>query len=175
MHHTPATPEESFREVAQIGVVVRDLDKAIQALTEIFGVGPFRTNIYPPPGRTGFELRYHGEPAAFSYRQAFADLGNVELELIQPLTGETIWSDFLEKHGEGIHHIRFNVPDIAPVEAYLSAHNIFASMSGPGLRPGTGWMNFDTEDCIGFTIEVMKALPGTSGRTPEIVDGAVVG
>jgi hypothetical protein len=104
---------------------------------------------------------------------AFVDLGQVELELIQPLEGKSIWSDFLEKHGEGIHHIRFNTPDHEPVIEYLAQHGIGVSQMGSGLRPGTFWVNFDTEEAIGFTIEIMKSLPGTSGKTPKIVDGEV--
>jgi methylmalonyl-CoA/ethylmalonyl-CoA epimerase len=104
---------------------------------------------------------------------AFTELGPIELELIQPLTGESIWADFLEEHGGGLHHIRFNVSEIEPVLEYLAGHGIEVTQIGSGLRPGTAWANFDTESKIGFTIEVMKALPGTDGRTPQIVDGKV--
>ena len=37
-------------------------------------------------------------------------MGTVELDLIQPMEGKTIWSDFLSERGPGIHHLRFNVP-----------------------------------------------------------------
>jgi hypothetical protein len=104
---------------------------------------------------------------------AFTELGPVELELIQPVSGQSIWADFLEQHGGGIHHIRFNVTDMEPVVEYLAGQGIQVAQMGSGLRPGTQWANFDTEGTIGFTIEVMKALPGTDGRTPQIVDGKV--
>jgi hypothetical protein len=105
---------------------------------------------------------------------AFAELGPVELELIQPLEGRSIWADFLRDHGEGIHHIRFNVEAIEPVQEYLRGHGIESAQHGSGIRPGTTWMNFASEDKIGFVIEVMKVLPGTNGRTPQIVDGEVI-
>jgi hypothetical protein len=105
---------------------------------------------------------------------AFTELGSIELELIQPVAGESIWDDFLREHGGGIHHIRFNVDEIEPVQGYLLSKGIQAAQYGSGIRPGTLWMNFDTEDTLGFVIEVMKVLPGTDGRTPKIVDGKVL-
>ena len=157
----------------QIGVVVKDLDKSIQALGDIFGIGPFRTIDWPPAGRTDIEKFYYGQPGDFTARMAFTELGPVELELIQPVSGRSIWADFLDQHGEGIHHIRFNLEDLEPVLEYLAGHNIGVAQMGSGLRPGTIWANLDTESTVGFTIEIMKALPGTSGRTPQIQDGKV--
>lgn len=165
---------ERFNSFVQIGVVVRDIDRTMQALSQVFGIGPFRTITYPPSDRPNIERIYHGQPGNFRCRMAFAELGSIELELIQPLEGESIWVDFLEEQGEGIHHFRFNVPDVQPVIEYLARHDIGVSQMGAGLRPGTTWVYFDTADLIGFTIEIMNALPGTDGRTPQIVDGRVL-
>ena len=170
MESKPGFPGNAFHHVYQIGVVVRDLDKAVHMLTQLFGIGPFRETVFPPPGRGDMDRRYRGQPGDFVYRQAFADLGNVELEVIQPLMGDSIWTDFLEKHGEGIHHIRFNTYDIAQLAEYLADEGIATLMSGSGIRPGTSWANFDTEGAIGFTIEVMQAVPGTNGLTPLHLD-----
>jgi hypothetical protein len=165
--------KEMFRDLVQIGVVVRDLDRATAALSEIFGIGPFRTIDWPPADRADIERYYYSELGDFSARMAFTELGPVELELIQPLEGESIWADFLRDHGEGIHHIRFNVPDIEPVIHYLAGHGIQAAQMGSGIRPGTTWVNFDTQARVGFVMEAMSVLPGTDGRTPQIVDGKV--
>jgi methylmalonyl-CoA/ethylmalonyl-CoA epimerase len=168
-----ASPRAMFGNVVQIGAVVKDLERAIQVLSEVFGIGPFRVINWPPAGRTDIQKVYRGQAGSFTARMAFTELGPVELELIQPLTGESIWADFLEEHGEGLHHIRFNVSEIEPVLEYLAGHGIEVTQMGSGLRPGTAWANFDTEGKVGFTIEIMKALPGTDGRTPQIVDGKV--
>ncbi|MHB1296402.1 MAG: VOC family protein [Anaerolineae bacterium] len=166
-------PQDLFRNVAQIGVVVKDLERTTTMLAKIFGIGPFRKIVYPPVDREDMQRRYYGEEGDFCYIEAFADLGNVELEIIQPVSGKSIWADFLAAHGEGIHHIRFNVDDMQQVADYLDENGICVAMSGNGLRPGTLWANFNSEGAIGFTIEVMKALAGTDGRTPQIVDGQV--
>ena len=169
-----STKKDMFKNFVQIGVVVADLDQSIRNLSEIFGIGPFRVIDWPPEGRTDIQKFYHGEPGDFTARMAFTELGSIELELIQPISGKSIWADFLREKGGGIHHIRFNVEEIDPVQDYLADHNVFPAQHGSGIRPGTLWMNFASEEKVGFVIEVMKILQGTDGRTPQIVDGKVV-
>jgi catechol 2,3-dioxygenase-like lactoylglutathione lyase family enzyme len=170
---TPS-PKEMFSSFVQIGAVVADLEQATRYLTEVFGIGPFRVIGWPPQGRTDIKKFYYGEPGNFTARMAFTELGPVELELIQPLEGESIWLDFLRDHGGGIHHIRFNVDDVEPVQKYLAEKGIVSAQHGSGIRPGTTWMNFASEDKIGFVIEIMNALPGTNGRTPQIDEGKIL-
>lgn len=162
-----------FEKVVQIGAVVADLDRAMQGLTAIFGIGPFRIIDWPPAGREDMERQYHGEPSDFTARMAFTEVGPVELELIQPVSGRSIWADFLEEHGPGLHHIRFNVDDIEQVVQFVSNQGIGVTQSAHGIRPGTKWANFDTVTQIGFTIEIMQVVAGTDGRTPMIIDGKV--
>jgi hypothetical protein len=157
---------ENFRKSAvQVGMVVRDIDATMKTLTALLGVGPFRVVDCPAPERKDQQY-LRGEPAKFHTRQAFVDLGGFELELIQPIEGTTIWSEFLEKHGPGLHHIRFNTPDLEHVVDSLDARGIKKTQEGAGIREGTYWANFDTEALLGFTLEIMKPLPGSSGRTP---------
>lgn len=168
---------EMFSNLVQIGVVVRDLDGTIASLTSLLGVGPFRTITYPPDNRPDMQRsrKYRGREGRFRARIAFTSLGPLELEIIQPLEGESVWAQFLENRGEGIHHIRFNVEDIEPVIKRLAGYGISPSQEGGGLRPGTTSVYFDTDSTVGFTIEVLKAVAGTDGMTPDIVDGKVVG
>lgn len=164
----PATITAPFRTAIQVGVVVRDLEQSVAALTAIFDIGPFRMAECPAPGREQQQL-YHGEPARFRARQAFADLGSVELELIQPLEGRSIWSDFLAERGPGIHHLRFNVPDHMALSAYLKNQGIAKTQEGAGIRDGSYWVNYDTEKLLGFIIEILQPAPGSDGRTPGVV------
>jgi len=157
-----------FRKAIQIGVVVEDIEKSMAALTAVFGIGPFRVADLPAPERREQQF-IDGQPAKFRTRQAFADLGSVELELIQTLEGRTIWSDFLAEHGPGIHHIRFNVPDEKAVTTYLQGKGIAKTQEGAGIREGSYWANYDTEKLVGFVIEILQPAPGSDGRTPGVV------
>lgn len=166
------TPDRSellrgFTKAIQIGAVVRDIEKTMQALTDLFGIGPFRVVDCPPPGNEDRQL-LRGGPVWYRTRQAFADLRSVELELIQLLEGESVWSEFLASRGEGLHHIRFNCENLDEVLDYLGGKGIAGTQEGPGIREGTRWANLDTEKRVGFILELMKPLPGTDGRTPGV-------
>lgn len=160
-------------EFVQIGILVKDLDRTVKVLTEVFNLGPFQHITYPPENRADIQLDYRGEVGKFSHRLAFARLGPVELEIIQPLAGESTLTEVLREHGEGIHHIRFNTTDLDTSLDFLAQNGIRPSMSGSGLRPGTRWVHLDTAEQIGFIIEMMNVLPNTDGRTPLIENGRV--
>jgi methylmalonyl-CoA/ethylmalonyl-CoA epimerase len=164
----------AFQTAVQVGVVVRDLDQSMAALTEVFGIGPFRVVECPPPGREQQQF-YHGQPARFRNRQAFADLGSIELELIQPVEGSSIWADFLAQHGPGLHHLRFNVPDETALTSYLHGKGIGKTQEGAGIRDGTYWANYDTEKLLGFVVEILQPAPGSDGRTPGVLRPASKG
>jgi methylmalonyl-CoA/ethylmalonyl-CoA epimerase len=160
-------------ECLQIGLVVSDLNRTIDILSGVFGIGPFRTAEWPPAEQPDLARSYRGQPGRFTARMAWADLGTVELEVIQPLDGDSAWADFLRRHGDGVHHIKFNVDEVEPFVALAAAHGLELSQRGEGLRPGTEWAYVDVERQVGFHLELFNALPGTDGRTPPIVEGKV--
>ena len=93
--------------VGQIGVVVEDIDRAIAFYESTFGLGPFDIREVGAPN-----VWDRGEEKPIKARLAFATLGNVELELIQILEGDSVHLEFLRQHGEGLHHLGFFVRDI---------------------------------------------------------------
>ena len=154
-------PKEIFKKFLHVGVVVKDLERTLDTLTNVFGIGPFKIMDFPPKnGGSEIEMTYHGKPADFSAKFCFADMGNVELEIIQPISGKSVWFDFLEKHGEGIHHIKFLVSGLQETKQYLNKYNFELTQSGSavGVNKGKTWAYFGTEDKIGFVIEVLNEL-----------------
>ncbi|MCL2810372.1 MAG: VOC family protein [Clostridia bacterium] len=95
--------------LTQVGFIVRDIEKSKQKFAEFFGV--------PVPQHFDggkFEVtgtQYMGKPAPdANCVMAFFDAGpNVQIELIQPNGVKSVWQDFLDENGEGIHHIAFNI------------------------------------------------------------------
>ena len=154
-------PKEIFKKFLHVGVVVKDLERTLDTLTNVFGIGPFKIVDFPPKDTDeDVEMTYYGKPADFSAKFCFADMGNIELEIIQPISGKSVWFDFLEKHGEGIHHIKFLVSDLQETKQYLGEYNfeLIQSGSAVGVNKGKTWAYFGTEDKIGFVIEVLNEL-----------------
>lgn len=98
--------------LTQVGFIVRDLEKAKKAFADFLGVPiPFTCD----GGRyevTGTTVNGCPAPEANCW-MAFFDVGpNIQIELIQPNGVKSTWQDFLDEHGEGIHHIAFGVKKI---------------------------------------------------------------
>jgi catechol 2,3-dioxygenase-like lactoylglutathione lyase family enzyme len=91
-------------KLSQVGIVVRDIDETIGYYKDAFGIGPWAVFTGEPA-----ECIERGKRITFKGKMAMAQVGQVELELIQILEGRSFHSDFLEERGEGIHHIGFFV------------------------------------------------------------------
>lgn len=148
-----------FDAPIQIGILVNDLEPTLTRLEKDFGIGPWRIAEYPPHGESPY-MEYHGKPGNFSAKFCFFKFQNIELEIIQPLSGDTIWQDWIDKHGPGIHHIKFLVDNHADAEQYLNdkGYKIYQQGASVGPNKGKVWAFYDTYDSIGFDIEIMNRL-----------------
>ncbi|OGO83754.1 MAG: hypothetical protein A2Y21_02800 [Clostridiales bacterium GWC2_40_7] len=153
-------PASVFTMPIQIGMVVKDLDKTLENLQKIFGIGPFRVVDFPPSGNENVKRMYKGEDSDFTAKFCFFSLGNIELEIIQPISGRSIWQDHIDKKGPGLHHIKFSVPEHEPLRKHLESNGIGISQMGAsvGKNAGKEWVFYDTEDKIGFAVELMNEI-----------------
>jgi methylmalonyl-CoA/ethylmalonyl-CoA epimerase len=157
-------PVVELKRPVQIGVVVRDLEQATQLLTSLFGIGPFRFIEWP--NRADSKYFYRGQEEHIKIRQAFAQVGALELELIQPIEGErNAYREFLEEKGGGIHHLLFEVDDMDQVVCHLAKDGIEVLQAGTGIRPGTRWALLDTQNLAGFFIELRQRAAGCDGTS----------
>jgi len=85
-----------MNKVDHIGIAVKNLEDTIPYYTETLGLN----------------LLHIEEVVTESVRVAFIDAGNVKLELLEPMSSESAIHSFIEKKGEGIHHIAFGVEGI---------------------------------------------------------------
>ena len=90
-------------KISQIGVVVRDLEATMKMYHELLGWGPW--NIYEHKAPVMHDTHLHGESASYSMLCAETMVNGMCFELIQPLEGDNIYSEWLEERGEGLHHI----------------------------------------------------------------------
>lgn len=154
----------ALNKPVQIGIVVRDLERSTQLLGELFGIGPFRFIEWP--NRPDSKYWFRGAEERIKIRQAFAQVGPLELELIQPLEGEhNAYREFLDSKGGGIHHILFEVEDMEAVLSGLATRGVKVLQAGTGIRPGTRWALLDSQDAVGFLLELRHRAPGCDGTS----------
>lgn len=149
----------SLPPLSQVGIVVRDVDRTAAFYHSTFGIGPF--GIIPEVKFEGAILR--GRPTSTSIKVAFAQSGPIQIELIQPLKGENIYTEFLDSRGEGLHHLGFEVDDFDGSLAGFKSKGI-----EPVLWHNMGWMAFaylGTDSIGGVMIELLWYKKQEARRT----------
>ena len=95
----------------QVGMIVADIETAKRKMAALLGV-----EVPPTVGVGDYAITktvYMDQPAPdANCNMAFFETGGVQIELIQPNEARSTWRDFLEQHGEGMHHYGFMVDDI---------------------------------------------------------------
>lgn len=89
--------------ISQIAVVVRDIDAALEKYHRVLGWGPWSVYEHKPPAL--HDTRVHGRPEEYTMIGAEAHVGPIVVELLQPVEGPSIYKEWLEERGEGLHHI----------------------------------------------------------------------
>jgi methylmalonyl-CoA/ethylmalonyl-CoA epimerase len=142
--------------IGQVAILVPDLMEAIRHYHEDFGIGPWDIYTYRKP--LVREMSYHGEPADYSMRIGLSYFGPMRVELIQPLTGNTVYADFIAEHGYGVHHFGLLVDDMdsALEEARAAGYEMTMDGSGFGLDGDGHYAYLDTEDRLGVTLELIE-------------------
>jgi methylmalonyl-CoA/ethylmalonyl-CoA epimerase len=144
--------EQLLTEVIQLCVVTTDLDRAIGIWSDKYGVGPWHVFTLDS---SQMESTVHGRPAELGMRIAVTQFTpNMQLELIQPLDGNSIYAESLTTHGgrDHVHHIKCDNADHDATIAHFRSIGVEAAQSGKlgELR----YAYFDTEDDLGFAIEI---------------------
>ena len=143
-----------FSTMHHICIVVRDMDKAVEHYHSM-GAGPFsRTTPIDIAKRT---VRGKDVPVPnWKIGDFFGKMGNVWINLLQPIEGNSIFQEFLDTRGEGIHHFAFLVDDVDKEEAELVKKG-FEVLASVRLRNGCGHSIMDTTGTGGIYIEILQA------------------
>ncbi|MFC2024442.1 VOC family protein [Chloroflexota bacterium] len=127
-------------QITQVGLVVNNLEEVMENYCNILGIGPW--DIYESVSEKHLFLDKNGNKHKLNIRTASAKVGDVYLELIQPLSADNIYGRFLSKHGERIHHIEFLSDDINKTIDTMEVNGITTLYSG--YYNGGGFAFFNT-------------------------------
>ena len=98
-----------LKKIDHIGIAVHDIDKVLDLFSGMMGMNVVSAEIQKDHGIKVVRL----------------ELGGSQIELYQPLSGDSVTARFLKRQGEGIHHICFSVEDI---------ENTVEELTSKGLR-----------------------------------------
>ena len=114
------------KKINHIGIVVRDIEDALAVYRDALGLELTRIEERPDRG----------------VKIAFLPAGDSDIELVQPTTEEGGVAAFLEKRGEGLHHICLEVEDIKAALAELREKGFNLIDEQPRQGPHGEWVTF---------------------------------
>jgi methylmalonyl-CoA/ethylmalonyl-CoA epimerase len=139
---------------SQIAWVVKDVEKSKTFFQEMFGVKNFM-----PTGTTrlqDYDGTYYGQPAGAENLVTMAYSGGTFIEIIQPISGKSIFKDYIDNNPTGgIQHIAYRTP-------IANLANVISEFENKGFKvvssfdtPIAKIVFFDTREEIGVFTEIM--------------------
>ena len=143
-------------DIAQICIIVPDIERATEIYWERFGVGPWHFYTYGKP--LVKRMTRHGKPYDYKMRVALSYIGKMRIELIQPIEGDTVYSEFIEKHGYGVHHLGVLTDNMQGSLKLAEECGLEMTQDGAGFGPDDDghYAYLDTDDLLGTTIELIE-------------------
>ncbi|MCR4885199.1 MAG: VOC family protein [Clostridiales bacterium] len=145
--------------ITQVAFIVKDVEATKQSFAAFLGVPV-------PPTCDGGEFAVtgttlYGEPAPeANCKMAFFDVGpNVQLELIEPNGKPSVWQEFLDTNGEGIHHIAFGVKDTDKKILAMEKNGFPCVQRGKYGDGGGEYAYFDARQQLKCFVETLESYP----------------
>lgn len=134
--------------VQHVGLATRDIAKAVKDYAEFLGIptpklGEVKTLKYPDS--------YRGDHAAWA-KIAMIGMGNILLDLVEPVGGVSPWRTHMDRAGEGLYHVCIEVDDVDAAVDDLVRRGGTHEM---GVR-GAVSQYVNMEDTLGITFELMQ-------------------
>ncbi|MFB9273791.1 VOC family protein [Cohnella cellulosilytica] len=140
-----------FDGFIQIAIVVSDIEKAAKTWAKLFNV-PVPEIRYNPPVENP-DLTYRGGRAYYGLKLANIRAGQFVIELHEPDEHESTFREFLDKHGNGVHHLGFQVGEKR--DAIIGElEEMGYAMRTVGYYPGSSWTIVDIEDDLGVNLNI---------------------
>ena len=138
--------------VVQVGIIVSDIETKAQAWAEVLGLP--KPNIIITDTVDKAHTEYQGQPTEARAKLAFFDMGQVSLELIEPIGEPSTWKDQLDQHGESLHHIAFFVKGMSEKVAYLTSKGV--PLVQRGDYTGGRYAYMDGVSKLGLILELLE-------------------
>jgi len=127
-------------KINHVAIVVQNIDAALSFWEQTFG----------------FELDHVEEVPSQKSKVAFLPLGESEIELVQPTTSDSGLANFLEKRGEGMHHICIEVEDIDAALVELKSKGVRLINEFPEELPGRKMAFIHPKAANGVLVELYQ-------------------
>ncbi|NYH53794.1 MULTISPECIES: methylmalonyl-CoA epimerase [Nocardiopsis] len=144
----PPVPFSGLTRLDHVGIACRDLDASIAFYRSTYGFEVTHEEVNEEQGVREAMLRINGTD----------DGGATYLQLLEPVREDSPVAKFLERNGEGVHHIAFGTADVAGSAAGVGEHGVRVLNAEP--RAGTAGSRIvflHPKDCGGVLTELVQS------------------
>ena len=145
-------PALGTNTVVQVGLIVRDIEARAHAWSDILGLPMPAIQITDEWDKT--QAEYNGARTDARAKLAFFKLGNLDIELIEPIDEPSTWHDQSDRHGDSLHHIAFRIRGMKEKTAYLNAKGLPLLQRGEYV--GGRYAYFDGLETLGMILELLE-------------------
>jgi len=145
-------------EIDHVGIAVRDLEASVELYRRVLGTEPVHREIVADQG----------------VEEVVFQVGTSYVQLLAPLGPDTPVGRFLQRRGEGVHHLGYRVPDVAAAIEHLKHEGVplVDEAPRPGSR-GTTVAFAHPKGFAGVLVELVQEGPGApGGSSPAERSGA---
>ena len=139
-----------LKNISKISVIVRNLNDVIRTYYNGYGVGPWK--VFEQKSSDSTDLFTNDKKKNYTNRIAYSSIGSTRLELIEPMDNSSIFYDFLDKEGEGIHHLGYETEDFEETYKFFTNKGLKLIHSGNWF--GNNFAYFDAEKDLKHIIEI---------------------
>jgi catechol 2,3-dioxygenase-like lactoylglutathione lyase family enzyme len=147
--------DPGMKKIAQIAFVCRDIEASSKRWAAILGM-EIPKIITTKPGKE-VQMIYRGKPSNGQVKLAFFSAGQVVVELLQPLGGDSSWQEGLDKNGEGLHHLGFQVIDPEKTVKSMEAQGFPVVHQGRYDNNDGTYIYMDTQKALGVLVELLHS------------------
>ena len=108
-----------FKKLDHIAIAVRNTENSLKLYRDTMGLPLLHSEVLDGPG----------------VRLTHLDMGNLQLQLVEPLSRDHPISAFLDEHGEGLHHLCWQVPEVAAAMEQLKDQGLESRPNEPHDAP----------------------------------------
>ena len=138
--------------VTQVGIIVRDIESKARAWSEVLGLPMPDIIITDTVDKA--QTEYNGKPTIARAKLAFFHMGQLDVELIEPIDGPSTWKDQLDQHGDSLHHIAFVIKGMQEKIAYLDSKGV--PLVQRGEYTGGRYAYLDGVAQLGTVLELLE-------------------
>lgn len=138
--------------VTQVGIIVGNIEERARSWADMLGLP------MPEIQVTGTvdvaQTKYEGAPTPARAKLAFFHLGQVDVELIEPIGEPSTWKDQLDRHGDSLHHLAFQIKGMQEKLAYLDSKGV--PLVQRGEYTGGRYAYVDSSAQLGTILELLE-------------------